>query len=89
MEYAEEQGGPDREYVCGLRLTDDTYATVPSLRVGDTPERAAELGYPEADDDGNITAMAMLNWGTFYVEDGVITEIYLSDGWRSWGNLVW
>ena len=56
---------------------------------GLTVERAAELGYPEADDDGNITAMAMLNWGTFYVEDGVITEIYLSDGWRSWGNLVW
>ena len=51
--------------------------------------RAAELGYPSTDDDGNITITAMLNWGTFYVEDGVITEIYLSDGWRSWGNLVW
>ena len=87
MEAAGEQGGPQREFVCTLRLTDDTYSTVPGLRVGDSLERAAELGYPAS--EGGFEMAATLATGEFAATDEVVTEIRLTDGWRTCGNIFW
>ena len=60
---------------------------MPGLRVGDSLERAAELGYPAS--EGGFEMAATLATGEFAATDEVVTEIRLTDGWRTCGNIFW
>lgn len=90
---AEVEGEKSREWLYSVTLTDDRYATVLGLRVGDTVERAEELGYhfaPEQLADGETTfGVPMETHLTATVADGVVTKLHLSFGMGRYVGRYW
>lgn len=77
-EYECEKG---REWLYSVTITDDRYATLLGLRVGNTVEEAEALGYPllqRLNDEGYATFGDTWKHSLqVYVEDNVITKLHL------------
>lgn len=90
---AEIEGEKGREWLHSVTLTDDRYATVPGLRVGDTVERARELGYSFTDEQlaagGTTFGVPMETHCDVTVENGVVTRLDLSFGLGRWVGRYW
>lgn len=75
-----------REWLYSVIITDDSYATVLGLKVGNTVEEAESLGYDLGrwlDKNGNGEASFGNHWDhqvDVQVENNVVTELYLSWG---------
>ena len=80
----EENGGLDREFIYSIRLLDDTYPLETGLRVGDSLERAEQLGY-DGLEDGSESYQVTFDRTVVYVENGVVTEILATN----WGRSCW
>lgn len=87
------EGERGREWLHSVTLTDDRYATVPGLRVGDTVERARALGYPWTDEQlayGEATfGVPMETYCTASVDNGAVTRLHLSFGLGRWVGRYW
>ncbi|HIR84098.1 MAG TPA: hypothetical protein IAA56_02040 [Candidatus Galloscillospira excrementavium] len=86
LEEAQAQGGVDREFIYSICLLDDTCALETGLRVGDSLERAEQLGY-DGLEDGNESYQVAFERTVVYVENGVVTEILVTNWGRSCGNI--
>lgn len=90
---AEIEGEKGREWLYSVTLSDGRYATVLGLRVGDTVERAEELGYHFTGEQlaagGTTFGVPMETYCDVTVEDGVVTRLHLSFGLGRYVGRYW
>ncbi len=83
----------DREWLYSVTITDDSYATLLGLKVGDTVEEAEALGYPLRQRlNGNGEATFGDTWEhslRVLVKDDVVEELYLTWGIGRYTGKYW
>ncbi len=82
-----------REWLYSVTVTDDSYATLLGLKVGNTVEEAEALGYPlrqRLTDDGEATfGNSWEHSLRVYVEDDIVKELYLYWGLGRYTGKYW